>query len=60
MFSRNRLKWVLAGCFLTFAIVFFLQAVTNHPLPIREAFFVLQTGSAVGAIAIGLLLVATI
>ena len=59
MFSRIRLKWGMAGCLLTLGAVVLLHAASTYSSPIREAFLVLETGSAVCAVAIGLLLVAT-
>ena len=59
MFSRIRLKWGMAGCLLNFAVVVLVQATSTYSSPIREAFLVLETGSAICAVAIGLLLVAT-
>jgi hypothetical protein len=58
MFSRARLKWGLLGCLVILAV-----AVVLEPLALslwKEALFLVGTGSAASAVAIWLMLIATV
>jgi hypothetical protein len=57
--TRNGLKRGFLACatILIAAVVF--QIEWPHPFRVTEAFYFLETGSAVGAVAIAILLIAT-
>ena len=59
MFSRNRLKLGFLLCLVALAAAVFFQLDGTYPL-LTEVLYLLETGSAVSAVAIGLALIATI
>lgn len=60
MFSRRHLKWGLLACLGVLAATVILQLETAFGLWVRDALYFVGTGSAAGAIAICLALVATV
>jgi hypothetical protein len=58
--SRSRLKWGLLFCLISLAAAVFFQLEWTHPLRVTEILYVLETGSAVGAVAICIALIATV
>ena len=60
MFSRSRLKYGLLACVVIFAATVLFGLAWNHSLRAAEALLFLETGSAASAVAISIVLIATI
>jgi hypothetical protein len=60
MFSRNRLKWALLGSLAILASALVLHTGLALSSWVKDAVYLLGTGSAASAVAISLLLVATV
>ena len=59
-FSRSRLKRALLACLIILSSTILFQLAWKHSIGVVEALIILETGSAASAVAIGIILVATI
>ena len=60
MFSRSRLKYGLLVCVAIFVAAVLFELAWNHSLRAAETLIILETGSAASAVAISIVLLATI
>jgi hypothetical protein len=60
MSLRSRLKWGLVGSLAMLAATLVLQGESALALWAKDAVYLLGTGSAAGAVAIALVLIATV
>jgi hypothetical protein len=60
MSLRTRLKWGLLGSLAILASALGLQADSALALWLKDTAYLLETGSAAGAVAISLVLIATV
>jgi hypothetical protein len=60
VFSRSRLKSGLLICTIVFASAVLFQLAWSHSIRVANALVILETGSAASAVAISIVLIATI